>query len=64
LPLIGIKNEISLGQLEIVKAPGLPIENAWYLVHLEEKKLLPAAQAFKSFLELNLTKITQQHFDF
>jgi DNA-binding transcriptional LysR family regulator len=64
VPLIGIRNELSFGQLEILEAPGLPIENAWYLVHLKEKKLLPAAAAFKSYLEVNLDNISKKYFDF
>jgi DNA-binding transcriptional LysR family regulator len=62
LPIIGIRNELSLGQMEIIDAPGLPIENAWFLVHLKDKKLLPAALAFKSYLVENLIQITQKYF--
>jgi DNA-binding transcriptional LysR family regulator len=62
LPIIGIRNELSLGQIEIINAPGLPIENSWYLVHLKDKKLLPASLAFKSYLVENLIQITQKYF--
>jgi DNA-binding transcriptional LysR family regulator len=62
LPIIGIRNELSLGQMELINAPGLPIENAWFLVHLKDKKLLPAALAFKSYLVENLIQITTKHF--
>jgi DNA-binding transcriptional LysR family regulator len=62
LPIIGIRNELSMGQMELINAPGLPIENAWFLVHLKDKKLLPAALAFKSYLVENLIQITQKHF--
>lgn len=62
LPIIGIRNELSMGQMELINAPGLPIENAWFLVHLKDKKLLPAALAFKSYLVENLIQITKKHF--
>lgn len=62
LPEIGIRNEIALGQLEMLKIEGLPIENDWYLVNLKDKKLMPAASAYKSFLKGNLHLIFEKYF--
>ncbi len=62
LPLIGIRNELALGQLEIIETSGLPIENDWYLVHLKDKKLMPAAEAFKSYLIEILSAIQSKYF--
>jgi DNA-binding transcriptional LysR family regulator len=63
VPIIGIRNELELVQLEMLNAPGLPIENAWYLVHLKEKKLLPAARAFKLYIKENLSSIILNYFN-
>jgi hypothetical protein len=41
---------------------GLPIENEWYLVHLKDKKLMPAAEAFKSYLIEKLSAIHSKYF--
>jgi DNA-binding transcriptional LysR family regulator len=62
LPLIGIRNELTLGQLEIIETTGLPIENEWYLVHLKDKKLMPAAKAFKFFISENKEEIHRKYF--
>lgn len=62
LPLIGIRNELALEQLEIIETSGLPIENDWYLVHLKDKKLMPAAEAFKSYLIEILSAIQSKYF--
>lgn len=64
LPLIGIRNELTLGQLEIIETPGLPIENDWYLVHLKDKKLMPAANAYKSYISANKEEIFRKYFIF
>ncbi len=62
LPLIGIRNELTLKQLEIIDLPGLPLENDWYLVHLKDKKLMPAAITFKTYLSDNLSEISNKYF--
>jgi DNA-binding transcriptional LysR family regulator len=42
--------EISLGALAILNVEGLPILREWNLVHRAEKRLSPAALAFKKFV--------------
>jgi DNA-binding transcriptional LysR family regulator len=42
--------ELSAGALAIVHAPGLPVVRQWYVLHRQEKRLSPAAQAFKAFV--------------
>ncbi|MBU2019711.1 MAG: LysR family transcriptional regulator [Bacteroidetes bacterium] len=51
MPIIGIKNELISGQLQIIPVKGLPISSKWYLVWLEEKKLNPVASAYVDFLQ-------------
>lgn len=63
VPVIGIKNELSLGQLEIINAPYLPLKSSWYLVHLKEKKHLPAADAFKNYLISNINQLLLKYFN-
>ena len=37
MPLIGIRNEIKLGSMQIIKIKGLPITTTWYLITLKGK---------------------------
>jgi DNA-binding transcriptional LysR family regulator len=50
MPLIGIRNEIEQGFLEVVPAPGLPVETHWNLIWLAEKKLSPVAEAYLAYI--------------
>jgi DNA-binding transcriptional LysR family regulator len=63
VPLIGIRNELQNGQLEILKAPDLPLRSNWYLVHLKEKKHAPTAKALQAYLLENRNLILSKHFD-
>ena len=62
VPLIGIKNELMLVQLEIIPLEGLPIISNWYLVHLRDKKLMPAAIAFKEYLKTEIRNLEEKYF--
>ena len=42
--------EVATGQLVILKVEGLPVLRQWHVVHLRDKRLAPAAQAFKAFM--------------
>ena len=42
--------ELAAGQLCVLKVEGLPVLRRWYVVHLEAKRLSPAAAAFKKFM--------------
>ncbi len=42
--------ELSVGELALVHAPGLPVVRAWNVVRLAAKRLSPAAQAFEAFV--------------
>ena len=50
MPLIGIKNELMNGDLQIIPVKGLPISTRWNLIWLKSKKLSPAANAYLEFL--------------
>lgn len=63
MPLIGIRNELQLGQLQIIPVKELPIQTTWRLIWLQGKQASPAARAFLDFLAAERTQIIQQHFD-
>ncbi|MFD2180530.1 LysR family transcriptional regulator [Rhodoplanes azumiensis] len=45
-----IAAELADGRLKVLAVEGLPLERAWFVVRLESRRLLPAAQALRSFL--------------
>ncbi|MEX1189399.1 MAG: LysR family transcriptional regulator [Bacteroidia bacterium] len=57
MPVIGIRNELFLKQLHIIKAEGLPLKTRWQLVWPKNKKHSPAASAFLQYLRTNKEKI-------
>ena len=62
MPLIGIKNELKNGDLEIVPYKGLPIITQWNLIWLKAKKLSPVAAAFLKYLEEEKARIVHTTF--
>ncbi len=62
MPLIGIRNEIQLKQLQIVPVKGLPITTTWSLIYLKGKKLSPVAEAFLEFLKKEKEKVAKSNF--
>ena len=63
MPLIGIKNELRSGDLEIVPYKGLPIITHWRLVWLSAKRLSPIAEAYLKFVVTHKHKIVEDTFD-
>ncbi len=45
-----VRHEMASGHVALVDIQGLPQVGHWYVTHLSQKKLSPAAQAFKAFL--------------
>ncbi|NJC26228.1 LysR family transcriptional regulator [Neolewinella antarctica] len=62
MPLIGIKNELKNGDLEIVPLPGLPLTTEWDLVWLKSKKLSPVAAAYLEFIRREKDRIAMDKF--
>ncbi len=62
MPLIGIKNELKNGDLQIIPVKGLPIITTWNLIWLKSKKLSPAAVAILDFLNKEKEAIIQEKF--
>lgn len=63
MPLIGIKNELKNGDLQIIPVRGLPISTSWNLIWLKAKKLSPAAKAYLDFIEMEKDDIINKKFD-
>lgn len=51
MPLIGIKNELENGQLQIIPVKGFPIKSTWYLIWLKDKRPSPVAAAYLNYLK-------------
>jgi LysR family transcriptional regulator, low CO2-responsive transcriptional regulator len=62
MPLIGIKNELLNGDLQIVPVQQFPIETSWYLVWLRQKNLSPVAREFLKFIADKKEEIVQKEF--
>jgi DNA-binding transcriptional LysR family regulator len=62
MPLIGIKNELSNGDLHIIPIPGLPIKSNWNLIWLKGKKFSPVANAFLQYVQAEKDRIVQDKF--
>jgi DNA-binding transcriptional LysR family regulator len=62
MPLIGIKNELKNGELEIIPARGLPITTNWRLIWMSSKQLSPTATAYLEFIHAEKTRIIDEVF--
>jgi LysR family transcriptional regulator, low CO2-responsive transcriptional regulator len=62
MPLIGIRNELNTGQLQIIPVPGLPITSHWQLISLKGKKFSPVAQAYLTFIKTKKESIIHERF--
>ncbi len=63
MPLIGIKNELKNGDLQIVPVKGFPITSNWNLIWLKNKNFSPAAKAFVKFIQEAKYQIVREKFD-
>lgn len=63
MPLIGIKNELNNGDLQIIPVKGLPIQSNWNLIWLKGKKFSPVADAYLKFIHQEKNRIIEQTFN-
>lgn len=59
MPIIGIRNELKNGDLQIIPVQGFPIESKWHLIWLKNKKFSAAAAAYLNFLKKEKQRIVK-----
>lgn len=62
MPLIGIKNELKSGQLQLIPIKGFPIQSYWNLIWQKNKSFSPAAAAFLKYIRENKNTIIKNNF--
>lgn len=62
MPIIGIKNELKNGDLEILPFKDLPMVTTWHLVWQKSKNLSPTAIAYLEFLKAEKHRIIEENF--
>ena len=62
MPLIGIKNELTNHELQIIPVRGFPIKSVWNLIWLKEKGFSVVANAFLDYLKLEKQHIIHEKF--
>jgi DNA-binding transcriptional LysR family regulator len=63
MPLIGIKNELQNGDLQVIPVKDLPIVSNWNLIWLSSKNMSYVAKAFIEHINTNKSKIMKDHFE-
>lgn len=63
MPLIGIKNELNNGDLQIIPMKDLPMKTNWNLIWLSAKNLSSIAKHFVEHINDNKTTIMNNHFN-
>lgn len=63
MPLIGIKNELQNGELQIIPVKGFPIKSVWNLIWVKGKHHSPIAQAFLEHIRKEKTNIIRDKFE-
>jgi len=63
MPLIGIKNELTQGELQIIPVKGFPIKSVWNLIWLRSKNFSPSAAAFLLYIKKEKQRIIKQKFE-
>lgn len=62
MPIIGIRSDLQSGELQILKAEGMPIKTKWRLIWLKSRQLSPVAESFVTYLKSNKNNILHKHF--
>ncbi|MCA0133453.1 LysR family transcriptional regulator [Winogradskyella alexanderae] len=62
MPIIGIKNELKNGDLQIIPYKDLPIVTTWNLVWQKSKNLSPTALAYLDFIKAEKARIIEENF--
>lgn len=62
MPLIGLKNELAHGDVQIVPVKGLPVVTQWRLIWLSTRSLSPVANAYLTHLQKHKDQVLERHF--
>lgn len=62
MPIIGIKQALKNGDLQILNIKGLPIETNWNLIWLKSKNLSNVAKAFRDYIASSKDEIIKKQF--
>ncbi|MGB5698830.1 LysR family transcriptional regulator [Muriicola sp.] len=62
MPIIGLKNELNNGSLQILPTKGLPISTSWNLIWLHSKKFSPTAQAYLEYIRAEKDEVIKEKF--
>lgn len=62
MPIIGIKNELRNGDLEIIPVGGFPIKSTWQIIWMKGKKFSLAATSYLEYLKKERNKIIKENF--
>ncbi len=63
MPLIGIKNELQNGELQIIPVKGFPIKSVWNLIWPKGKSHSPVASAFLAYIKKEKENIIKEKFE-
>jgi LysR family transcriptional regulator, low CO2-responsive transcriptional regulator len=63
MPLIGIKNELNHGELQIIPVQGFPIKSFWNLIWLKDKGFSQVAKSFLDYIKKEKARIMKEKFD-
>lgn len=63
MPLIGIRNELLNGELQIIPVRKFPIKSHWQLIWLKQKRFSAAAEAYLNYVKKEKNNIIQQKFE-
>ncbi|TSE04101.1 MULTISPECIES: LysR family transcriptional regulator [Aquimarina] len=63
MPLIGIRNELKTGRLQIIPIKGFPIKSNWHMIWLKDKKFSLVATAFLEYLKKEKSTIIKKRFE-
>ena len=62
MPVIGIRNELKTGELQILPVEGFPILSQWRLIWLRNKKLSPVASAYLAHVRQSKNEVVADSF--
>lgn len=62
MPLIGLRHQLQLDLVRIIKFPGLPISTQWNLVWTKGKRFTPAAKSFIAHIKKHNKEIIDHSF--